>query len=293
MPRAGLHPRDPRRRASDEEQGEPARRERRRRIGLHGFDPGARRRGDRRACGRSASSTSTCRSRRPKSGTPYRPPNRRVEVIIVGGSIGGLTLGLMLHRAGIASRIFEATPDIRPLGVGINILPHASRASVRAGPRSGAHARAASSRARRSSTTATASSSTRSRSGATRATRTRSSRSIAATCRWRCSTPIVAARRRRPHARGLEVHARRSGRAGATAYFCDTRERRRARAAARRRRHRLRRPALGDPQAAASAAKAQPLYSGVNMWRGVTPWRAVPVRREHGARRLARLAARW
>src|SRR5688572_19173899 len=48
------------------------------------------------------------------------------EVIIVGGSIGGLTLGLMLHRAGIPSRIYESTPDVRPLGVGINILPHAS-----------------------------------------------------------------------------------------------------------------------------------------------------------------------
>ena len=48
------------------------------------------------------------------------------EVIIIGGSIGGLTLGLMLHRAGIPSRIYESTPDIRPLGVGINILPHAA-----------------------------------------------------------------------------------------------------------------------------------------------------------------------
>ncbi len=49
-----------------------------------------------------------------------------MEVMIIGGSIGGLTLGLMLHRAGIASRIYESTADIKPLGVGINILPHAS-----------------------------------------------------------------------------------------------------------------------------------------------------------------------
>jgi 5-methylphenazine-1-carboxylate 1-monooxygenase len=49
------------------------------------------------------------------------------EVLIVGGSIGGLTLGLMLHRAGIPSRIYESAPDIKPLGVGINILPHASQ----------------------------------------------------------------------------------------------------------------------------------------------------------------------
>ena len=51
-----------------------------------------------------------------------------MDVIIIGGSIGGLALGLLLHQAGIASRIYESTPDIKPLGVGINILPHASRA---------------------------------------------------------------------------------------------------------------------------------------------------------------------
>jgi 2-polyprenyl-6-methoxyphenol hydroxylase-like FAD-dependent oxidoreductase len=50
-----------------------------------------------------------------------------MEIAIVGAGIGGLTLALALHRAGIAAHIYEAAPDIRPLGVGINILPHASR----------------------------------------------------------------------------------------------------------------------------------------------------------------------
>src|SRR5690242_21707131 len=50
-----------------------------------------------------------------------------MEVLIIGGGIGGLTLGLMLHRAGIACRIFEAAPELKAVGVGINILPHASR----------------------------------------------------------------------------------------------------------------------------------------------------------------------
>lgn len=50
-----------------------------------------------------------------------------MEVTIVGGGIGGLTLALMLHEKGIASRIFEAAPELKALGVGINILPHASR----------------------------------------------------------------------------------------------------------------------------------------------------------------------
>jgi 5-methylphenazine-1-carboxylate 1-monooxygenase len=50
-----------------------------------------------------------------------------MDVIIVGGGIGGLTLGLALHRAGISCRIYEAAPAITPIGVGINVLPHATR----------------------------------------------------------------------------------------------------------------------------------------------------------------------
>ena len=50
-----------------------------------------------------------------------------MEVLIIGAGIGGLTLGLMLHRAGIGCRIFEAAPELNAVGVGINILPHASR----------------------------------------------------------------------------------------------------------------------------------------------------------------------
>ncbi|HEX7969470.1 MAG TPA: flavin-dependent oxidoreductase [Stellaceae bacterium] len=50
-----------------------------------------------------------------------------MDVIIIGGGIGGLTLGLMLHEAGIPCRIFEAAPEIKPLGVGINLLPHAMK----------------------------------------------------------------------------------------------------------------------------------------------------------------------
>src|SRR5436305_4057948 len=49
------------------------------------------------------------------------------QIIIVGAGIGGLATGLSLHAAGFAVRIFEAVPQLKPLGVGINLLPHAVR----------------------------------------------------------------------------------------------------------------------------------------------------------------------
>jgi 2-polyprenyl-6-methoxyphenol hydroxylase-like FAD-dependent oxidoreductase len=48
-----------------------------------------------------------------------------VKVLIAGAGVGGLTLALMLHRRGIESVIFEQASEIREVGVGINILPHA------------------------------------------------------------------------------------------------------------------------------------------------------------------------
>ena len=49
------------------------------------------------------------------------------DIIIVGAGIGGLTLGLALHAAGIPCRILESTAEIRAVGVGINLLPHATK----------------------------------------------------------------------------------------------------------------------------------------------------------------------
>jgi 2-polyprenyl-6-methoxyphenol hydroxylase-like FAD-dependent oxidoreductase len=50
-----------------------------------------------------------------------------MEVAIAGGGIGGLTLALALRDAGIGCRVYEAAPAWKPLGVGINLLPHAMR----------------------------------------------------------------------------------------------------------------------------------------------------------------------
>ena len=48
-------------------------------------------------------------------------------VLIAGAGIGGLTLALSLHAIGISVKIFESVSEIRPLGVGINLQPHAIR----------------------------------------------------------------------------------------------------------------------------------------------------------------------
>ena len=49
------------------------------------------------------------------------------EVLIVGAGIGGLTAALELHARGIACRVYESAPEIRAVGVGINLLPHATK----------------------------------------------------------------------------------------------------------------------------------------------------------------------
>ena len=48
------------------------------------------------------------------------------RVAVVGGGIGGLTLALLLQRDGIDCDVFESAPEIKPLGVGINVLPQAA-----------------------------------------------------------------------------------------------------------------------------------------------------------------------
>src|SRR5712664_4100854 len=56
-----------------------------------------------------------------------------MTVLIAGGGIGGLTLALSLHQIGVPARVFESVPELRPLGVGINVLPHAVRELIELG----------------------------------------------------------------------------------------------------------------------------------------------------------------
>ncbi|WP_427911857.1 flavin-dependent oxidoreductase [Ramlibacter sp. MMS24-I3-19] len=49
------------------------------------------------------------------------------RIAIAGGGIGGLALALDLHQRGIACDVYEAVPQVREVGVGITLLPHAMR----------------------------------------------------------------------------------------------------------------------------------------------------------------------
>ena len=49
------------------------------------------------------------------------------KIAIVGGGIAGLALALNLKRRGIDCRVYETAPELKELGVGITLLPHATR----------------------------------------------------------------------------------------------------------------------------------------------------------------------
>jgi 2-polyprenyl-6-methoxyphenol hydroxylase-like FAD-dependent oxidoreductase len=50
-----------------------------------------------------------------------------LQIAIVGGGIGGLTLALALQQRGIGCCVYEGAPVVKELGVGITLLPHAMR----------------------------------------------------------------------------------------------------------------------------------------------------------------------
>jgi 5-methylphenazine-1-carboxylate 1-monooxygenase len=49
------------------------------------------------------------------------------QVVIVGGGIAGLTVALCLEQRGIPARVYESAPELRPVGVGISLLPNGAR----------------------------------------------------------------------------------------------------------------------------------------------------------------------
>jgi 5-methylphenazine-1-carboxylate 1-monooxygenase len=54
--------------------------------------------------------------------TPARP-----RAAVIGAGIGGLATALSLDEVGMTVEVFDAVGALRPLGVGINLLPHAVR----------------------------------------------------------------------------------------------------------------------------------------------------------------------
>ena len=49
------------------------------------------------------------------------------KIAIVGGGIAGLSFALALNQHGLACDVYESVPDVKELGVGITLLPHAMR----------------------------------------------------------------------------------------------------------------------------------------------------------------------
>lgn len=55
------------------------------------------------------------------------------KVLIIGGGIGGLVTALSLKEEGFEVKVFESVKELKPLGVGINILPHCVRVLTKLG----------------------------------------------------------------------------------------------------------------------------------------------------------------
>jgi len=50
-----------------------------------------------------------------------------MKVIIIGGGIGGMTLACKLAVGGVIPEVYDSAPRLEPIGLGINLLPHAGK----------------------------------------------------------------------------------------------------------------------------------------------------------------------
>ena len=55
------------------------------------------------------------------------PTHATAPVLIAGGGNGGMAAALTLHQIGVPCVVLEAVPELKPLGVGINLQPNAVR----------------------------------------------------------------------------------------------------------------------------------------------------------------------
>src|SRR3981189_2426584 len=65
----------------------------------------------------------------PSNGGPPQTIRKGVRA----SALGGLTLALSLHQIGVPAKVFESVSELKPLGVGINVLPHAVRELIELG----------------------------------------------------------------------------------------------------------------------------------------------------------------
>ncbi len=50
-----------------------------------------------------------------------------MKALVIGGGIGGLVTALELNKLGLEAHVFESVSEVKPLGTGINLLPHCVR----------------------------------------------------------------------------------------------------------------------------------------------------------------------
>ena len=50
-----------------------------------------------------------------------------MKALIIGGGVGGLVTALELNKLGLETHVFESVSEVKPLGVGINLLPQCVR----------------------------------------------------------------------------------------------------------------------------------------------------------------------
>lgn len=50
-----------------------------------------------------------------------------MNIVIVGGGIGGMTLACKLAGGGVVPEVYDSAPRLEPIGLGINLLPHAGK----------------------------------------------------------------------------------------------------------------------------------------------------------------------
>lgn len=57
----------------------------------------------------------------------------QINIAIIGGGIGGLTLAIALQRRGLPVTVYEAAPEIKPLGAGLALAANAINAFIKIG----------------------------------------------------------------------------------------------------------------------------------------------------------------